>query len=80
MKSAPKILVVDDHSEIRASVARYLERNAMAVSVACIIKGNNSNQSSSTAIGRYNLIIAMIFSKGNYFSTSEFLFTTLHTD
>lgn len=34
MKSAPKILVVDDHSEIRASVARYLERNAMAVSVA----------------------------------------------
>lgn len=34
MNSAAHILVVDDHAEIRASVARYLERNGMTVTVA----------------------------------------------
>ncbi|KNG95396.1 response regulator [Pseudaestuariivita atlantica] len=34
MESKPKILVVDDHREIRNSVARYLARNGMEVATA----------------------------------------------
>lgn len=34
MYDMPRILVVDDHSEIRKSVSRYLERNGMRVAVA----------------------------------------------
>ena len=34
MEQKPQILVVDDHPEIRKSVARYLERNGMEVATA----------------------------------------------
>lgn len=34
MTAKPKILIVDDHSEIRNSVARYLARNGMSVQTA----------------------------------------------
>ncbi len=34
MEQKPNILVVDDHSEIRASIARYLSRHGMEVSTA----------------------------------------------
>lgn len=34
MSDLPRILVVDDHSEIRKSVTSYLERNGMRASAA----------------------------------------------
>lgn len=60
MQNEPKILVVDDHSEIRTSVARYLERNGMSVDVA----SDAAEMDHALQDGTYDLIILDVMMPG----------------
>lgn len=60
MNTAAHILVVDDHAEIRASVARYLERNGMAVTVA----SDAGDMDQALSAGSFDLIVLDVMMPG----------------
>ncbi len=60
MHDQPHILVVDDHREIRDSVARYLERNGMRATAAC----NASDMDAKLANGHFDLIVLDVMMPG----------------
>lgn len=60
MSRDAKIIVVDDHPEIRRSVARYLERNGMSVATA----ENVVELDAALAISTYDLIVLDVMMPG----------------
>jgi two-component system OmpR family response regulator len=60
MKEQPRILVVDDHSEIRKSVTSYLERNGLRASAA----ENAEQMDSKLAEANFDLIMLDVMMPG----------------
>ncbi|WP_162620780.1 response regulator, partial [Tritonibacter mobilis] len=60
MSDLPRILVVDDHSEIRKSVTSYLERNGMRASAA----ENAVEMDARLAEARFDLIVLDVMMPG----------------
>lgn len=60
MKEQPRILVVDDHSEIRKSVTSYLERNGLRASAA----ENAEQMDSKLAEANFDLIVLDVMMPG----------------
>lgn len=60
MNEPPRIIVVDDHPEIRRSVARYLERNALHVTTA----ENTAEMDSALASSSFDLIVLDVMMPG----------------
>lgn len=60
MNENPRIIVVDDHPEIRRSVARYLERNAIQVTTA----ENTAEMDSALASSSFDLIVLDVMMPG----------------
>ena len=60
MSSAPHILVVDHHREIRVSVSKYLERNGLRATAA----ENAADMDAKLATGHYDLIVLDVMMPG----------------
>ncbi|MCA0871397.1 response regulator [Seohaeicola saemankumensis] len=60
MNSAPHILVVDDHKEIRDSVTRFLEKNGMRATSA----KDASDMDSKLAKGHFDLLVLDVMMPG----------------
>lgn len=60
MNEPPRIIVVDDHPEIRRSVARYLERNALQVTTA----ENTAEMDSALASSSFDLVVLDVMMPG----------------
>ena len=60
MTDTPHILVVDDHREIRDSVARYLRRNGLKAATA----KDTVEMDSQLAAGRFDLIVLAVMMPG----------------
>jgi two-component system OmpR family response regulator len=60
MSQMPNILIVDDHAEIRTSVARYLERNGMRTTVA----ENVADMDDKLELKQFDLIVLDVMMPG----------------